>query len=238
MITLVLAVVLVLLAFTAGVALWNRYWRSQVFLVLDPSITWDTANSSPNKTPSNLAQLQSVAASLSAQVATFEQIQAYAKAGGEQLHWGWAMWPDNSGAPEAYVAAMATQDNRAQRVAAALQCSSQSGALVVDPCLAQVAAESAGQPACANDAAYTQNMQLTYDPKTNSVTSQLNDDTTFLCGSGVIADYPALGSGGYQYNPSGGVWLYGVKPPQGSDPRVQAFNALSSQYSQFGALAL
>jgi hypothetical protein len=174
--------------------------------------------------------MQAVAAQFSgAAIASLEQLQASVKAGADQPQWGWLY------TPQAYVAAMATQTPHT--IGAALQCPTNTGAVQVNPCLLQIATPT---NTCAGYAAATQQYQASYDPLSQIVTSATTQ-AQFQCGyPTAIIDYPALNTttqlSNYPFNPSGGVWLWGVKPQPGVDPRVQPFNSL--QYSEFGLLSL
>lgn len=239
---------LVLLAVAlAAVASYNRYVRRQVFLVLDGSVGADrTLPPQPKFAPSNLAAMERVASQFRrGTIATTTQIAAAAAAQGEALHWGWAAFP-RPGSQTVYIGVMQVQDPRAQRTATALGCASDPRALQVDPCLSSLAkgplTSSQQQTPCAGDGGFTGAQRLTFDGDHGAVASGASGAVMYCGVPGVLFDYGALDTGssnGYVYNaPSAGVWVYGVKPPEGSDPRVQPFNAYNEQYSAFGPMEI
>lgn len=241
------AALVLLVVALACIASYNRFLRRQVFLVLDRSIGADLAQPpQPKPAPSNLAAIERVVAGFrSASIATTAQVASAAAAQGEALNWGWAAFPRPGAttAPVVYIPVMQVQDARAQRTAAALGCASDPRALKVDPCLAAIAKGPLGtqqQTACAGDASFAQANALAYS---SGAVASGKTGVAMACGNpAILIDYGALDvsdTNGYVYNsPAAGVWVYGVKPPEGSDPRVQPFNAYNSVYSAFSALSV
>jgi hypothetical protein len=230
------ALVALLLVFTGGIALWNRFFRKQVFLVLDPSIGSDTNQpDQPKQQPSNLADLQHVASNFKATIASLDQVMESAAAGAEQAQWGWLY------TPQAYVAAMVTQNAHNTDLPSALQCASNTAALMVNPCMLSIAnPTNPTYVPCAGDSAVAAMYGATYNALNDTVSSTVTGGAMACGAPTAILDYPALdllAVGNYKYNPPGGVWLYGVKPQQTSPSAagVQLFNTTKNQYSQFGS---
>jgi hypothetical protein len=119
-----------------------------------------------------------------------------------------------------------------QEMATALGCND--AALQVNPCLSSLVPN--GVSTCGSSPA---GLTYTYDESTSTMSAGGN--TTFNCFNGnLILDTVRLQDPTlpqcYVYNPNSGVWVYGVKPAEGSDANVLPFNG--SQYSQFGLFSL
>lgn len=205
------------------VPIYNRYFRPQVYLVA-VEVGSDTSGATgPNQTPSNLNNILQTAAKYNASVATGDQVGLAAGAGAQWNQWGWMLVGNG-----AYVAGFPVPQGGlvSPDMATALGCDA--AALSVNPCISSVVPN--GVSTCGSS---PPGLTYTYDSSTSSVTAPPSQSMSCF-NANVIFDAEILlpVPTNYVYNPSSGVLLYGVKPPEGSDPAVVPFN--SSQYSQFG----
>jgi hypothetical protein len=226
-----------LVVILVSIPIYNRYFRKQVYLVSTP-VGNDTtpcpltgcSTGCPNSTPSNLPAMQQVATQYNAEIATGDQVGDAAAAGAQVNQWGWMSMGT------AYIAGFPAPQGGivSQEMATALGCNDT--ALQVNPCLSSLVPN--GVSTCGSSPA---GMTYTYDSNTSSINNADDPTKSFNCYNGnLILDTVILQPTGstqcYVYNPSNGVWVYGIKPAEGSDPNVVPFNG--SQYSQFGLFSL